>query len=316
MQADVRRIITIADCQWQGQSPFEQYPGSTDAGAAPFWRSRIGLYEAREYPLTPLFHYAMNGLTWASSLADRVQEDGDALIDAVEFAICLDQFQDDFAADYDEELWSHFEVHWPLPSEPVKVFGEWRSCALAGAKVFLTVVWASACHSGDFEFAGDPEREVWPVPDDRVLAWQAGLRSRLAAFAALWPGEALGAEYDRVVTLMKREYRQYQQRESHETPATQRPEVGHSADFHSVRWNGQNYTFTHQQAAVARLLWTAYENGTPDLSQELLLEESGSSGGRLRNVFKEAGGMHPAWGTMIVESRKGVYRLSEPRKKS
>jgi hypothetical protein len=93
-------------------------------------------------------------------------------------------------------------------------------------------------------------------------------------------------------------------------------EVGHSADFHSVRWHGQDFTFSHQQAAVVRLLWTAHENGTPDLSQETLLDKSGSSGGRLRDVFKEANGTHPAWSTMIVESRKGVFRLSEPEKKS
>jgi len=210
MDTDVRQIITVSDCAWRGQSPFQQYPGSTDAEAAPFWRSRIGLYEAREYPLTPLFHYAMNGLAWACLLAERVQEDGDALIDVVEFALCLAQFQDDFAADCNEERWEHFEAIWPLPSEPVKVFGEWRTCALVGAKVLFTVIWASACNSGDFAFAGDPECQVWPVPDGRVLAWQAGLRSRLAAFGAEWPGEALGVEYNRVATLMEWEYRQYQ----------------------------------------------------------------------------------------------------------
>ena len=321
-----RQIVTIADCQWQGQLPFQQGDSHNVDGASPFWRSRIGLYESREFDLTSLFHYVMNGFTWATLLAERVAEDGDALIDTVEFALCLDQFRDDFTVDYNEERWKHFEVHWPLPSEPVMVFGEWRSCALAGAKVFLTVIWASACNSGDFEFATDPDCQVWPDPEEQVLDWQTGFRSRLAKFTAQWPGEALGAEYNRVATLMEREYRHYQRREAiaerplrepeSETPATQQPEVGHSADFHSALWYGQDFTFSHQQAAVVRLLWTAYENGTPDLSQETLLDKSGSSGGRLRDVFKEANGMHRAWGTMIVESRKGVFRLSEPQKKS
>ncbi len=91
----------------------------------------------------------------------------------------------------------------------------------------------------------------------------------------------------------------------------------HSADFHSVRWfGGQRYTFTHQQAAVVGLLWEAWENHTPDLSQEYLTEHSGSESSRLRSIFKERDGMHPAWGPMIVESRKGVYRLHEPGKES
>jgi len=321
MNTDVHQIITVGHCQWQGQLPFQQLASQNADGESPFWRSRIGHYEAREYPLTPLFHYVMNGFTWATLLAERVAEDGDALIDTVEFALCLDQFQDDFTVDYNEERWKHFEVHWPLPSEPVMVFGEWRSCALAGAKVFLTVIWASACNSGDFEFATDPDCQVWPYPDERVLDWQAGFRSRLSDFTVQWPDEALGAEYNRVVTLMEREYCQYQRSEAarepeSETPATQPPEVGHSADFHSVRWHGQDFTFSHQQAAVVAVLWAAHENGPPDLSQETLLDKSGSSGARLRDVFKEAKGMHPAWGTMIVESRKGVFRLSEPRKKS
>jgi len=100
-----------------------------------------------------------------------------------------------------------------------------------------------------------------------------------------------------------------------ETPAGE-PDTAHSGDYHSVRWHGQKYTFSHQQAAVVALLWAEYENGTPDLSQEHLLDKSGSNGGRLRDVFRENGAMHAAWGTMIVESRKGVFRLSEPRKKS
>ena len=85
----------------------------------------------------------------------------------------------------------------------------------------------------------------------------------------------------------------------------------HSEDYHSVRWSGETYTFTHQQAAIVALLWQAWENGTPDLGQDYLLENSRSAAGRVRDIFKQREGQHPAWGTMIVESpkRKGVYRL-------
>lgn len=93
-------------------------------------------------------------------------------------------------------------------------------------------------------------------------------------------------------------------------------DYGHSTDFHSVRWYGQRHTFTHEQAAVVKLLWKAWRNGTPDLSQEHLLEQSKSEGRRLRDIFKQRDEMHAAWGTMIVESRRGVYRLCESAKKS
>jgi hypothetical protein len=96
---------------------------------------------------------------------------------------------------------------------------------------------------------------------------------------------------------------------------TQPADPDHSEDFHFVRWYGQEHTFTHQQAAVVKLLWQAWENGTPDLGKEYLLETSESSTDRLRNIFKEKGGMHPAWDAMIVESRQGVFRLSPPQKR-
>jgi len=90
----------------------------------------------------------------------------------------------------------------------------------------------------------------------------------------------------------------------------------HSDDFHCVRWYGQEYVFSHQQAAVVKPLWDAWEKDTPDLGKDYLLEKAGSETSRLRNVFKEKDGMHPAWGTMIVESRQGVFRLSPPTHKS
>lgn len=89
----------------------------------------------------------------------------------------------------------------------------------------------------------------------------------------------------------------------------------HSADFHSVHWYGEEYTFTHNQAAVVGELWRAWENGTPDLGEGYLIEESDSQGSRVRDIFKDRNGLHPAWGAMIVSPRKGQFRLASPPKK-
>jgi hypothetical protein len=84
----------------------------------------------------------------------------------------------------------------------------------------------------------------------------------------------------------------------------------HSEDFRSVRWYGTDYTFTATQAACIKVLWEAWEHGTPELGQAFILDAAGSESGRLRDVFEK--GKHPAWNKLIVSSRKGVFRLSEP----
>jgi hypothetical protein len=82
----------------------------------------------------------------------------------------------------------------------------------------------------------------------------------------------------------------------------------HSADFRSVHWFGADYTFTPTQAAVVRQLWEAWEDGTPGLGQETLLEGAGSTGDRLRDVFRGS----PAWGTLVVPLGKGLFALAPP----
>jgi hypothetical protein len=82
----------------------------------------------------------------------------------------------------------------------------------------------------------------------------------------------------------------------------------HSADFRSVHWFGADYTFTPTQAAVIRQLWEAWEDGTPGLGQETLLEGAGSTGDRLRDVFRGS----PAWGTLVVPLGKGLFSLAPP----
>jgi len=87
------------------------------------------------------------------------------------------------------------------------------------------------------------------------------------------------------------------------------PPTRHSADFRSVTWFGEKYTFTANQAACIRLLWEAWENDTPELSGSVILETADIAQDRLSAVFRN----HPAWGTMIRPGQtKGSYRLSPP----
>jgi hypothetical protein len=85
----------------------------------------------------------------------------------------------------------------------------------------------------------------------------------------------------------------------------------HSADFRSVNWFGVSYSFTALQAACVRVLWEAWENGTPEVSGERILESSDTDRDtrRIDTVFQN----HPAWRTMIVGgSTKGTYQLCAP----
>jgi len=85
------------------------------------------------------------------------------------------------------------------------------------------------------------------------------------------------------------------------------PKNRHSADFSTVCWLGAAYTFSPAQRAVVRQLWQAWEDGTPGLGQEALLEGADSQAGRLRDLFRD----HPAWGILIVPAGKGIFRLAE-----
>jgi len=97
-----------------------------------------------------------------------------------------------------------------------------------------------------------------------------------------------------------------------DVPGWWRPEaeakgpMRHGPGFRSVYANGVNYSFTKTQARVVARLWEAWENGTPDVPDELLCKTAGTTGERLADVFREC----PAWGTLIVEGgSRGVHRL-------
>jgi hypothetical protein len=80
----------------------------------------------------------------------------------------------------------------------------------------------------------------------------------------------------------------------------------HSEDFRSVRWNGEVYDFSTSQAIVMEKLWQAWQDGTPAVAQETLLEAAESEGNQLRDLFKR----HPAWGKVIVQGpTRGTYQL-------
>lgn len=82
----------------------------------------------------------------------------------------------------------------------------------------------------------------------------------------------------------------------------------HSPDFASINWRGAVYKFTKTQRIVVKELWEAFERGTPELSQEYLLEKAESNSTKLADLFQT----NPAWGSVIVpgESR-GSFQLAE-----
>lgn len=87
-----------------------------------------------------------------------------------------------------------------------------------------------------------------------------------------------------------------------------RQDARHSPDFRSVQWFGTSYTFTPGQAAVVKILWEAWENGTPEVGGDYLVENAGLQSSRLSDLFRG----HPAWDKMLVQGgERGVYRLAE-----
>ena len=86
--------------------------------------------------------------------------------------------------------------------------------------------------------------------------------------------------------------------------------MAHSTDFQSVLWFGEEYKFTPTQAACVRLFWEHWEQRTPVIGEQTILELVDASGGRLRDVFSK--GKHPAWKTFITPAGKGAFQLAKP----
>ena len=87
-------------------------------------------------------------------------------------------------------------------------------------------------------------------------------------------------------------------------------DVAHSIDFRSLKWYGETYSFTANQAPVVKALYENWENGTPDVGGETLLMKVDSEAppARLSVLFYN----HPAWKNLIVSGgSKGTYRFIE-----
>jgi hypothetical protein len=81
----------------------------------------------------------------------------------------------------------------------------------------------------------------------------------------------------------------------------------HGVDFRTFNVRDAEYAFTPTQAAVVKRLWEAWEEDTPDVGSDTLLEACGTTGGRLRDVFKG----NAAWGSLILPGvARGTFRLA------
>jgi len=80
-----------------------------------------------------------------------------------------------------------------------------------------------------------------------------------------------------------------------------------SVDGRTIWFGGKERTLTSRQAEVVQLLYSSHKSRTSALSQDYLMEEIGSPGSRLRDLFRKS----PLWGTLIVRGgTKGTFRLN------
>ncbi len=108
------------------------------------------------------------------------------------------------------------------------------------------------------------------------------------------------------------------------SPATKEKETvaaqtSHSSDFRSVNWFGHSFTFgSGQQAEIVKMLWEEWEEGgdsicVAEISKRLFKADLRGkySEFRIIHVFRnrKGKGNHPAWKTMIVSERPGIYKL-------
>lgn len=84
----------------------------------------------------------------------------------------------------------------------------------------------------------------------------------------------------------------------------------HSDDYTSVRANGQSFLLTTNQSMVIRALHEAHKRKTYWLTKDYLLETVlDTISNRLLDTFKSN---KTAWDDLIVNDRRGRYRLNLP----
>ena len=86
------------------------------------------------------------------------------------------------------------------------------------------------------------------------------------------------------------------------------PTPKHTDNFSAVYWPGLGmfHFYGEKQQAVIATLWSAYEEGTLEVTQTLLLRAADSDGARLHDLFRN----HSAWDRLICRGRApGSYTL-------
>lgn len=90
-----------------------------------------------------------------------------------------------------------------------------------------------------------------------------------------------------------------------------RAALQHTPDYRSIRFHGQEYTLTKNQAKIIALLHAALQAGMPAVDKNTLLSAIEQETSRVRDSFKKS----PLWNKLVVPgARRGTYRLDlEPR---
>jgi hypothetical protein len=145
----------------------------------------------------------------------------------------------------------------------------------------------------------------------------------LAALAGIPHQRILTAEFTRaeVVSTLRAIARRKQWLATHGERRLPESEdkLNHSPGFTSVNTGGKTYTFNSgHQAESIRVLFDAWKQGTPTMTEKQIGESFGSKADhfQLSKVFrtKKANGgydAHPAWGTLIKRVAKGTYQLKK-----
>ena len=83
----------------------------------------------------------------------------------------------------------------------------------------------------------------------------------------------------------------------------------------SMRYRGEHFTFGKKQRKAIKVMHDAYEHGKSEgLPERWILAQAGLKGSRLYDIFRNStsSGRRKAWGTLIVRTKRGWYRLNLP----
>ncbi len=88
--------------------------------------------------------------------------------------------------------------------------------------------------------------------------------------------------------------------------------VDHDPKFETVKWFGEEFSFSPKQAKCVKVLWNFWKLGTPIIREDVVLESVNLKARSLKDIFASEPGKH-AWGRMIGDGdRRGTVRLVEP----